>query len=317
MKIAVAGTFNALHVGHKTIIDRALSFGGEVFIGITSDDMARCSRGFVNPYHIRYKSVKDYVESKGKECFLFEINDVYGPSNIMRDVDILVVSEETFENGKKVIGRFSAIKKIELSVVKMVSKTDGSKISSTDVMNGVCSRSGNMEAMDIAVGSLNFVKIEAVREVMERIYGDVRIFAVSVDSGVPEQPFEEETERGAKNRAKACIGNHTLGVGIEAGVFDRYGFLYDIQHCAVVDKDGGITTGLGPGFRYPNEISELVKRGMTVSEAVERIYGKENVGQTCGAVGVLSKGVIDRKELTKQSVIAAMIPRLWGKIRNL
>ncbi|MCQ2056394.1 MAG: inosine/xanthosine triphosphatase [archaeon] len=310
MKVAVAGTFNVFHSGHKAMVDRALSFDGEVYIGITSDEMARNSRGFISPYYMRYNAVKGYVESRGKACCLFKLEDVYGPPEIMRSIDVLIVSEETLKNGKKVVERFSSNKKIELSVVKMVSKTDGSKISSTDVMNGVCSRSGDMEAIDVAVGSLNFVKVEAVREVMERIYGDVRIFATNVSSGVSEQPFEEETEKGARNRAESCIGSHTLGVGIEAGVFDRYGCLYDIQYCAIIDRQKNVTIGMGPGFRYPGDVSRLVRSGMTVSEAIEKIYGEHDIGRSSGAIGVLSRGILDRKELTKQSVIAAMIPRL-------
>ncbi|MDV3104625.1 DUF84 family protein [Thermococcus waiotapuensis] len=51
--------------------------------------------------------------------------------------------------------------------------------------------------MRIAVGSTNPTKVLAVKEVMEVIYGDVEVFGVEVDSGVPDQPVGmEEIIRG-------------------------------------------------------------------------------------------------------------------------
>ena len=52
---------------------------------------------------------------------------------------------------------------------------------------------------------------------------------------------------------------------------------------------------------------------MTVGDAVHEVYGNTDIGKKQGAVGLLSKGLIDRKTLTEQSVIAAMIPRLWDE----
>ena len=52
---------------------------------------------------------------------------------------------------------------------------------------------------------------------------------------------------------------------------------------------------------------------MTVGDAVKEIYGNTEIGKKQGAIGLLSKGLIDRKTLTEQSVTAAMIPRLWDE----
>lgn len=311
MITAVAGTFNVLHDGHKALLDRAFELGDTVLIGITSDDMAGSSRSFVNSYYIRSRAVSEYATSKMKPFRIYPIEDMYGPDDISGTADVLVVSEETVGNGKKVVERALSLgNRMELSVVPLVMKKDGTKISSTDIIQGICSRTGSTEAIDIAVGSLNPVKIEAVRTVMERIFGEVRIFAFDAPSGVPEQPFNEQTVQGAKNRAKAALNGHTLSVGIEAGVFDRHGTLYDFQYCAILDRDGNYTIGTGSGFRYPDSVVELVRKGMTVGEAMKKVY-ENNPGRSQGAIGILSRGLLDRKSLTEQSVLAAMIPRLW------
>ena len=89
-----------------------------------------------------------------------------------------------------------------------------------------------------------------------------------------------------------------------------YGELMDIQHCAIIDQNGKVTIGMGSGFAYPKEIADLVRGGLTVGQAVDKLYDKNATGHSEGAIGLLSKGIMDRKELTKQSVLAAMIPRL-------
>ena len=311
-KVAVAGTFNVLHEGHKALLDRAMWMADELYIGITSDEMASQNRDEITPYYLRRKAIEDYVIAKGEIATIFEINDIYGPPEIMDDIDILVVSEETKDNGKLVsrMREKRGLKPLKLDVVSLYRDCDGNKLNARDIMNGNMSRDGQRDVVRVAVGSTNRVKVEAVREVMESIYGSVRVYAVDAKSGVPDQPFESETHRGAVNRAKEALGDRDLSVGIEAGVFELYGELMDIQHCAIIDQEGRITVGMGSGFAYPKEIADLVRGGLTVGQAVDRIYDKNAVGHSEGAIGLLSKGIMDRKELTKQSVLAAMIPRL-------
>ena len=308
---AVAGTFDVLHDGHKALLRRAFEVGDVVMVGITSDSMASGSRGVSVPMHIRRAELEAFLSDMG-EHRIFEIDDIYGPDEIMDSVDVLVVSEETMDNGRRVNERRASrgLKTMELSVVPLVMSDDGGKISSSAILRGEYGRTGRRDVPDIAVGSLNPVKVEAVREVMERIYGDAIIIPMDVPSGVPEQPFGDETYRGALNRAKAALGDCDLSVGIEAGVFELYGELIDIQHCVVLDRDGRVTVGMGSGFAYPPEVAGMVRSGMTVGRAMDALHGRESVGHSEGAIGILSRGLLDRKGLTQQAVLAAMVPRL-------
>ena len=314
MIAAVAGTFNILHDGHKALLKRAFEVGDEVRIGITSDRMASQGRDSFVSSHIRRKELESFLKGMSNYS-ITEIDDIYGPRDMMDDVDVLVVSEETMENGNVLNEerRSRGLKPMELSVVPLVKSDSGEKISASSILRGEYGRSGRKDVMDIAVGSINQVKVAAVRTVMEKVYGDVRITAVDVQSGVPPQPFEGQTHQGSENRARAALGDHDMAVGIEAGVFEMLDGLYDIQHCTIISKDGKVTYGHGSGFRYPDSIAELVRNGMTVGDAVKVVYGNTEIGKKQGAIGLLSKGLIDRKTLTEQSVTAAMIPRLWDE----
>ncbi len=313
MKVAaVAGTFNVLHDGHKALLRRAFEIGDTVYVGVTSDRMASSDRTESVKYDVRVRGLRLFLDALG-EYTLFEIDDMYGPAEYMDEVDVLVVSDETLDNGRMVNeARVSrGLEPMELSVVPLVMSDMDEKISASSILDGLYGRSGRTDVPDIAVGSLNRVKVEAVRNVMERIYGDVRITAVDVQGGVPEQPFEGQTREGAENRARNALDGHDMAVGIEAGVFEFPDGLYDIQHCAIVDKNGRITYGQGSGFRYPDDIADLVRGGSTVGDAVKALYGNDKIGKKQGAIGMLSRGLLDRLGLTEQSVTAAMIPRIW------
>ncbi len=312
MKAAVAGTFDVLHDGHRALIERAFEIGSEVYVGITSDRMASNERDYIIPLSIRLPALEEFLSGINENWEIFIIDDIYGPKEKMDLVEVLVVSEETLPNGKKLNDerKSRGVPPLEFSLVPLVMASDGSKLSSRGILEGRYGKDGKIDVPGISVGSLNPVKVEAVRTVMEKIYGSVRITSVDVESGVPEQPFGDEIKQGAVNRAKSALGKHDMSVGIEAGVFETEDGLYDIQYCAIYDNKDILTIGMGPGFRYPDNIATLVHGGKTVSEAISELYGKEDIGRKGGAIGLLTDGLLDRKELTEQSVIAAMVPRI-------
>ena len=83
-----------------------------------------------------------------------------------------------------------------------------------------------------------------------------------------------------------------------------------IEGIRSADRDGRITVGTGSGFMYPPAVADLVRQGKTVSEAMDQVFGQKDIGHGQGAIGYLSRGLLERKALTEQSVTAAMVPRL-------
>lgn len=172
--------------------------------------------------------------------------------------------------------------------------------------------------MLVVVGSKNPVKVKATQNILEKIYENVEVIGIDVDSEVPDQPFgKEETIQGAINRAKNAYSyDFNLSIGIESGLMkipnSITGYI-DLQWCAIFDGDN-ITLGVSAGFEYPPKVVEEVLEGKEVGDVMDKITGIENLGQKTGAVSYLSKGMLDRTENTEQCVLTAMIPRMNEKI---
>jgi len=314
MRIAVAGTFSVIHEGHRRLFDRAFQIGGFVFVGLTSDSFVKGK--LAAPFDTRHRNLREFLREYGDNWAIEEISDIYGPRDIMDQMDAIVVSEETYHNAVKINEdrRSRGIHPLSIEVIDMVFTSEGRKVSSRDILTEGFSKVGG-SIVKVSVGSTNPVKIDAVRSIMEREFNEVVIIPRDVESGVPPQPFEGQTREGAINRAKNAIGDSDLSIGIEAGVFETQDGLYDFQYCAILDRDGKTSIGIGSGFRYPDEIASLVRDGMTVGDAIDKVFGVHDVGNGIGAIGLLSNGLITRRQLTEQSIIAAMIPRI--KVRGL
>jgi len=178
--------------------------------------------------------------------------------------------------------------------------------------------------LSVAVGSLNPVKVNAVARAFKLFFGEVKVLPVKVDSGVPPQPIGlQEIVDGAINRARraqAATGAD-YGVGIEAGLIEFPGTLtgyIDLQVCAIVDREGRITIGHGPGFEYPPAVvREVLEAGHEVGEVMERLTGIRDIKRRMGAIGYLSKGVIDRTRLCELAVLMALIPRINPELYGL
>ena len=166
----------------------------------------------------------------------------------------------------------------------------------------------------IVVGSKNPVKLNATINILKKIYGEIDVSPIDVESGVPDQPFGlDETIKGAVNRAKkAYSDNVDLSVGIESGLMETpktiTGYI-DLQWCAIFDGER-ITLGVSSGFEYPPEVVKEVLKGFEVGDVMDRITGITDLGTKKGAVSHLSKDMLDRTENTEQCVLTAMIPRM-------
>ena len=146
-RVAVGGTFNPLHDGHKALLTRAyqLSSGGELLIGITSNEMARKKYHEVEDWEVRKQTVMDFIQDTfGSSPLIVRLDDPFGPT-IDEDFDYLVVSHETEPTAHLINTRRAELEKrpINIERIEYVLAGDGRPISSTRVLQGEIDIHGN------------------------------------------------------------------------------------------------------------------------------------------------------------------------------
>jgi inosine/xanthosine triphosphatase len=170
------------------------------------------------------------------------------------------------------------------------------------------------QTQTIIVASKNPVKIGAGKQGFERMFPKLQAQAqgFSIPSGVPDQPLtDEETLQGALNRAQNVRTLHAdadFWMGIEGGVEAHADSYQCFAWVVVIGKDGRVGKARTAMFYQPKEIAVLVREGMELGHADDKVFGRENSKQHSGSVGLLTGDVIDRKEYYTQAVVLALIP---------
>ncbi len=173
--------------------------------------------------------------------------------------------------------------------------------------------------MRIALGSTSASKVRAARAVCARAFPGAVVESLDVPSGVSAQPLHEaETIRGAQTRARAARArlDADLGIGIEGGVHQDAHGMWVCAWAAVVDRSG--REGLGSGIRVP--LPEWIARRALAGEAlgaiVDRHLGTSDAHEALGAIGLLTKGLLDRQAALEQALLAALAPWLSDLYTN-
>ncbi len=318
MRVGLGGTFNVIHKGHELLFETAFAVGDSVEVGLTSDEFARSIKTVpVSPYFQRKATLAKFLERYGKPFDIIMISDFKGTAATSETMDAIVVSPETRAMADEIneVRRRNGLKALRVFCIKDVRADDSQRISSSRIIKGEIDKDGRLlRAVKVAVGSTNKVKIDAVRNIFTQAFGLVEMVSIEPDRTVPNQPVEENTIKGAIQRARSAMEKTRAdyAVGIEAGLFfnkvlKRH---LDIQYCAIIDSGGKMTVGHGPGFEYPPEVVKAVLEGGTVGDTMSRLTEIEKIGHNMGSVGYLSDGMIDRTALTEIAVLMALIPRL-------
>jgi inosine/xanthosine triphosphatase len=165
----------------------------------------------------------------------------------------------------------------------------------------------------IIVGSENPVKAQAVLGGFQRMFPNeaINLTTVSVPSGVSSQPQSSgETLRGALKRARGVadlVQEADYWVGIEGGIEDTAEGMTVFAWVVVMSAElmGKGRTGT---FFLPERVARLVREGKELGEADDIVFGRENSKQEEGAIGILTRKVMDRAGLYEHAVILALVP---------
>ncbi|TFG56580.1 MAG: DUF84 family protein, partial [Methanomassiliicoccus sp.] len=204
MKVGTGGTFNVLHRGHRRLLDTAIALGGELTVGLMSDAYCRENKITVLPYPQREAVLSDHLKRKGACFHIVPLDVKEGTAGTDPGLEVLVVSEETHMQGPRIndLRSRNGLPPVRIVVVPYVLGDDYRPISSSRILNGDIDIEGKLlRPLRVGVGTLNPVKLSAVRDMLQRFHPKLELTVMDVPSEVGEQPWGREAEQGAMSRA--------------------------------------------------------------------------------------------------------------------
>jgi pantetheine-phosphate adenylyltransferase len=148
--VGLGGTFDRLHKGHEALIQKAFEIGLRVLIGITSDEMlvGKDKLKEIQPYAQRVENIKNYLKGNDllKHSKIIKLEDPYGPAVIRKEMEAIIVTEETRTNAEKINETRKKKKLPPLAIVTVprILAEDGLLISSSRIRAGIIDKNGKV-----------------------------------------------------------------------------------------------------------------------------------------------------------------------------
>ena len=136
-KVAVGGTFDRFHNGHRKLLEEAFLHGELVVIGVTSNAFGG-KKGNIDSCDKRMGNLNDFLSSKHNNFQIAKLDDSYGST--------IVVSEETEPTAIEIneIRKSKGMKALDIIVISFVYAEDGIPISSTRIRKGEIDTKGHL-----------------------------------------------------------------------------------------------------------------------------------------------------------------------------
>ena len=150
---ATGGTFDIIHKGHRQLLSKAFKASFHVIIGLTSDEMAR-RRGkkTLNSYQRRLDALMRLIQEEfdTRQFQISKLENDFGPAMFEKDVQALIVSEETQDSGQA-LNEMRAGKNLPPVMIISIPMTlaeDGTRISTTRIKRHEIDTEGNLLLAD-------------------------------------------------------------------------------------------------------------------------------------------------------------------------
>lgn len=146
--VALGGTFDRFHKGHRAMLDRAFTVGRTVSVGIATEALYKDKylSGEIEPFVKRKKSVRDYLFMKGwlDRSRIISFSDFKGPLDKKKSVEAIVVSRQTLPNAMRInkLREDNKLPRLRTIMVEDVMANDGKIISSARIRRGEIDREG-------------------------------------------------------------------------------------------------------------------------------------------------------------------------------
>ncbi len=149
-KVAIGGTFDELHRGHKALLMKAFDVGENVIVGLCSDEFVlKLGKPHMTaPYAERLGDLKQFLKGLGvtERTEIIPLNDPFGPTLTSKSIEALVVSEETETAAEAINEKRSkaGLPPLKIVAINMIPAENFSPISTTKIRKGEIDREGRM-----------------------------------------------------------------------------------------------------------------------------------------------------------------------------
>ncbi len=148
--VAVGGTFDEFHRGHRALLKKAFEVGNHVLIGLCSDDFVKKLKKphRIAAYEKRLEELKNFLGKRGvlERAEIVPLNDPYGVTVSKNRLDAIVVSEETEPRAREINDKRkrNGFPILKIVVIDMVLAEDYFPISSTRIWLEEIDREGHL-----------------------------------------------------------------------------------------------------------------------------------------------------------------------------
>ena len=147
--VALGGTFDILHKGHLALLQKGFSISSKVIIGLTSDELAtKKGKNLLHDYFERYHTLESMIKKNfpNSQFEISKLNNDFGPAVLEKEVEALVVSEETIGQGQILnkLRNEMQLSPVEIVSVPMVLATDSKRISTSRIKDSEIDVEGNL-----------------------------------------------------------------------------------------------------------------------------------------------------------------------------
>jgi len=140
--VALGGTFDVLHAGHRHLIFEAFKLGDKVLVGVTSDRFVATlhKKHEVRRFSSRVRDLNRFLQTRhwSSRARVTVLRDAYGPASKRKKLQALIVTKGTLTSGRRLnqLRRQRGLQPLDLFVVDLLRSADGKPISTTRVRDG-------------------------------------------------------------------------------------------------------------------------------------------------------------------------------------
>ena len=147
--VAVGGTFDEFHKGHRVLLTKAFEISERVLIGLCTDDLVQKlgKPHKTATYDVRLEELKSYLRKQGwiDRAKILPLHTPYGVTLTSKLIEGIVVSRETEPRAHEINEkrRAGGLKPLSVIVIDMVPAYNHTPISTTRIRRIEIDREGN------------------------------------------------------------------------------------------------------------------------------------------------------------------------------